>query len=172
MAPGSPVPNAVETEAAEAQLLLNQVVQEDRRADEARLSTEHEPDSETRAQRLAEAEAYGGRSTAIRENSRAAYDSAECRDGTAKSLESKDIDGRTVATRMRADESGEAGHRGRRRHRKDQGSDSPEGARPWCTGSTCGPRPLETTPTHAQGGAQVGGFLCAWGSGNPSSGFG
>lgn len=90
-------------EATEAQLLLTQADQEDRRADEARLSAEHEPDPETRAQRLAEAEATGDRSTAIRDDGRSAYDSAERRDGTAKDLESRGIDGQTVATRMRAD---------------------------------------------------------------------
>lgn len=90
-------------EATEAQLLLNQADQEDRRADEARLSAEHEPDAETRAQRLSEAEAAGDRSTAIREDGRTVYDSAERRDGTARDLESRGIDGQTVATRMRAD---------------------------------------------------------------------
>ena len=48
-------------EATEAQLLLNQADQEDRRADEARLSAEHQSDPETRAQRLSEAEAAGDR---------------------------------------------------------------------------------------------------------------
>lgn len=91
------------TEAAEAQLLMNQADQEDRRADEARLAAEHEPDTETRAQRVAEAEAAGDRSAAIREDSRTAYDSAERREGTAQDLESKGIDSEAVATRMRAD---------------------------------------------------------------------
>lgn len=91
------------TEAAEAQLLLNQADQEDRRADEARLAAEHEPDPETRGQRLAEGEAAGDRSTPIREDSRAAYDTAGRRDETARDLESRGIDGQTVATRMRAD---------------------------------------------------------------------
>ena len=90
-------------EATEAQLLLTQADQEDRRADEARLSAEHQSDPETRAQRLAEAESAGDRSTAIREDGRSAYDSAERRDGTARDLESRGIDGQTVATRMRAD---------------------------------------------------------------------
>ena len=91
------------TEAAEAQLLLNQADQEDRRADEVRLSAEHEHDPDIQAQRLAEAEAAGDRSGAIREDGRAVYDSAERRDGTARDLESRGIDGQTVATRMRAD---------------------------------------------------------------------
>jgi len=91
------------TEAAEAQLLLNQADQEDRRADEARLAAEHQSDPETRAERLAEAEAAGDRSGAIREDGRTVYDSAERREGTARDLESKGIDGQTVATRMRAD---------------------------------------------------------------------
>ena len=91
------------TEATEAQLLLNQADQEDRRVDEARLSAEHESDPETRAQRLAEAEAARDRSTAIREEGRTVYDSAERRDGTARDLESRGIDAQTVATRMRAD---------------------------------------------------------------------
>ncbi|MFJ2662673.1 coiled-coil domain-containing protein [Arthrobacter koreensis] len=91
------------TEAAEAQLLLNQADQEDRRADETRLAAEHEPNPETRAQRLAEAEAAGDRSTAIREDGRTAYDSAERREGTASDLESRGIDSQTVAARMRSD---------------------------------------------------------------------
>ena len=91
------------TEAAEAQLLLNQADQEDRRADEARVSAEHEHDHDIQAQRLAEAEAAGDRSGAIREDGRAVYDSAERREGTARDLESRGIDGQTVATRMRAD---------------------------------------------------------------------
>ena len=91
------------TEAAEAQLLLNQADQEDRRADEARLAAEHEADPERRAQQLAEAEAAGDRSGAILEDGRTVYDSAERREGTAKDLTSRGIDGQTVATRMRAD---------------------------------------------------------------------
>lgn len=90
-------------EATEAQLLLHQADQEDRRADEARLSAEHEHDPETRAQRLAEAEAAGDRSTVIRGDGLTAYDSAERREGTARDLESRGIDGQTVETRMRAD---------------------------------------------------------------------
>ncbi|WP_344187358.1 hypothetical protein, partial [Arthrobacter koreensis] len=90
-------------EATEAQLLLNQADQEDRRADEARLAAELESDPETRRQWLAEAEAAGDRSTAIREDGRSAYDSAERRNGTARNLESRGIDAQTVATRMRAD---------------------------------------------------------------------
>lgn len=91
------------TEAAEAQLLMNQADQEDRRADEARLSAEHEHDPDVQAQQLAEVEAAGDRSGAIREDGRAVYDSAERRDGMAKDLESKGIDREVVATRMRAD---------------------------------------------------------------------
>lgn len=91
------------TEAAEAQLLLNQADQEDRRADEARLSAEHEHAPDIQAQRLAEAEAAGDRSGAIREDGRTVYDSAERRDTTARDLEAKGIDGQTAATRMRAD---------------------------------------------------------------------
>ena len=90
-------------EAAEAQLLMNQADQEDRRADEARLSGEHDPDVANQEQRLAEAEASGDRSRAIREVGRAVYDSAQRRDATAKDLESKGIDSEIVATRMRAD---------------------------------------------------------------------
>lgn len=91
------------TEAAEAQLLLNQADQEDRRADEARLSAEHEHDPDIQAQRLTEAEAAGDRSGAIREDGRAVYDSSERREITARDLESKGIDNEVVATRMRAD---------------------------------------------------------------------
>ena len=95
--------NRAATEAAEAQLLLNQADQEDRRADEARLSAEHEHDPDIQAQRLAEAEAAAERSGTIREDGRAVYDSAERRDGTAGDLEAKGFDREIVATRMRAD---------------------------------------------------------------------
>ncbi|WP_312099762.1 hypothetical protein [Corynebacterium dentalis] len=90
-------------EAAEAQLLLNQADQEDRRANEARLSVEHETDPKTRAQRLTEAEVAADRSAASRDDSLTAYDSAERREWTARDLESKGIDSQTVAARMRAD---------------------------------------------------------------------
>ncbi|MSS00398.1 hypothetical protein FYJ28_16465 [Arthrobacter sp. BL-252-APC-1A] len=91
------------TEAAEAQLLLNQADQEDRRADEARLAAEYEHDPDIQAQRLTEAEAAGDRSAAFREDGRTVYDSADRREGTARDLESKGIDSELVAVRMRAD---------------------------------------------------------------------
>lgn len=81
---------------------MNQADQEDRRADEARLATEHETDPEARAHRFAEAEAAGDHSTAMREDGRAVYDSAERRQKSARDLESRGGDGQTVATRMRA----------------------------------------------------------------------
>lgn len=95
--------NLEAAEIAEAQRLMTQADQEEHRADEARDQAEHEPNPDEQARDLAEAEDSHERGGQAREDSQMKYDSAARRKGTAHDLESKGIDGETVATRMRAD---------------------------------------------------------------------
>lgn len=90
-------------ENAEAQRLMAQADQEDRRADAARSAAEHEPDAAERLRAAAEVAQREVTASHAREDGRALHDSAERREGTARDLEAKGIDGQVVATRMRAD---------------------------------------------------------------------
>jgi len=90
-------------EEAEALRLLAHADQEEQRAAEARASAEHEPDAEERAHAAAEAGQREASAERARADGRRAYDSAERRQGTARALEAKGIDGELVATTMRAD---------------------------------------------------------------------
>src|SRR5690606_8107211 len=90
-------------ENAEAQRLMTQADQEERRAALPISAAEHEPDAEERVRAAAEAEQREALAERVREDGRNLYDSAERRDGTARELEAKGINAEVVATRMRAD---------------------------------------------------------------------
>lgn len=92
-----------EREKAEAQRLLTQADQQDRHAENARAAAEHEPDPDERIRAAAAAERIEARASADHQEGRVVYDSADRRDGTARELEARGINGEVVATRMRAD---------------------------------------------------------------------
>lgn len=88
---------------AEAHRLLRDADHEDSRAEEARGDAHHEPDPEERLRAAAQAERGEAAADHLREDERAAYDTAERRQATARELEARGIDPEVVATRMRAD---------------------------------------------------------------------
>ncbi|MDO5645939.1 MAG: hypothetical protein Q4G21_09695 [Dermabacter sp.] len=91
------------SEKVEAQQFLAEANQEDQQSQEMREAAAHEPDPDERARASAEAEQREAAGDHARQDSRMAYDSAERREGTARELEARGIDGQTVSTRMRAD---------------------------------------------------------------------
>lgn len=94
---------AAGSDLAEAQVLLTQAGQLDRRAEEARQAAEHEADPNERAEASAQAAGHEVAGERARGAGEALYDSAERRDATARELESRGLGGDVVAAKMYAD---------------------------------------------------------------------